>query len=435
MSGTNESNQVEDKPVEPFDTSDTDLRTHLSKAYDEEFSGDDNDEDDGAGFLDTPLPDADVGKKISPEDARDVASRKRTKDAAGSGNAVIKTDDDTAGSETDEAKSESPKENQAAEQGKKEAGGASKEGEGDSGEGEGDSKPRTFQSVYESLTDDDKKLIDEKTAPANQVSALFAGFKDSLGKWADSPVEALGAVLEINRYAQENPTDYMGWFATQVAQAGGKDMGTMDVEGRAEIFVKAAAQLGVDLIVKPPENTPNEDPFEDEETKALRQQLAEAQRLLAQNQVKMPAGPDLQRVGAQQQLHSLISSVDDTGAPKYPHFEKVEGHIRQILHERVTTNPGVAIGFDKFDEIYRQALLRHPETMNEEIARIAAARAANDAAEQNQPGSASPKPTTGKLVDPSGGGAVPRPRAGQSNEGRRLSVREILEQVTKDAEI
>lgn len=244
------------------------------------------------------------------------------------------------------------------------------------------------------------KGLDEKTAgeitrrigDAERVNKLFEGREEELRMHGVSADQAMSRLLYLNAFAQAKPDEYLAWVATQV-----------DADKAADLFGKAAAHLGLKVV---PADGAEEDEFESEEMKALREENARLKRASAPG-----FGPDTpERAGqrsAMETLHDFTTATDDTGQLRHPHFEALKPVITQMATKH-RTETGKFVTAEDLERFYATAVERMQSAFGS-----SAAQAPASVAEQKQTPAAAkpaekPKPAS-KMIDGDGQGADRRP--------------------------
>lgn len=190
-------------------------------------------------------------------------------------------------------------------------------------------KPDDLDALLDGIPDERRTAIRDRVTAADDLLAVFKGHEAELERHGVKPADAVARLVELNAYATRNPSDYLAWAATQL---GGKP---------EEVLGKAAERLGLKLV--PAQGGEDDDPFEDPEVKAMRQELA---ALKAQQQA--PAlGPDSPQARTQNDLAAL--------AARSPHWKTVEHEVAALAsaHVQRAGTPATIADVERF---YRAAV-------------------------------------------------------------------------------
>lgn len=241
----------------------------------------------------------------------------------------------------------------------------------------------------------DEKMAGEITrriGNAERVNKLFEGRERELGMHGVSADQAMSRLLDLNAFAQAKPDEYLAWVATQV-----------EPDKAADLFGKAAAHLGLKVV---PADGAEDDEFESEEMKALREENARLKRASAPG-----FGPDTpERAGqrnAMDTLRDFTTATDETGQLRHPHFEALKPVITQMATKH-RTDTGKFVTAEDLERFYATAVERMQSAFGS-----SAAQAPASVAEQKQTPAAAkpaekPKPAS-KMIDGDGQGADRRP--------------------------
>ncbi|MBK8772897.1 MAG: hypothetical protein IPM06_21040 [Rhizobiales bacterium] len=180
-----------------------------------------------------------------------------------------------------------------------------------------------------------QKIRDRLSAAA--VPESFTTHKDVLTSIAETPDKAVNTLVGLHQYANKNPDQYLAWAAWQL---GG--------DNAAEMITKAAEHLGLRVL---PAEEP--DAFEDEDTKALREENA---RLKAQvnGGRPVPFGPD---VTPNDPLASFKAETGQDGQLKRPLWNDLAPIIgERALQQRQRTGQPVTVA--DLDRLYGEEVQR-----------------------------------------------------------------------------
>lgn len=351
----------------PEDDIDTELRKQIEK-----LTADDDEAEDDGGF-DAPLETTDASATVSQDEGLDLAEQARL----GRGK---KADAETKPEPDPDAKSEAhdPPATPA-------AGASSLESADTTALLDGLDEPRRIE-------------LTRRLDAASRITGLFKGHEAELQMHGATPETAVQRFLDLNRFAQERPDEYVAWVATQT---GGKEP--------QKVLEKAAERLGFKLVPNAEDN--DDDDFLTPEAKALKEENA---RLKAQLTGRQPQfGPDtperVQARQAQQQLSGFVTARDpQTGQPLRPHFERLRPRIAELAtaHVRDSQKP---VTVDDLQRFYSQAEAEVREIAG--VANTSAAQAAPSVADQikTQAAAAAKAKAASKSIDGTGQGASRRP--------------------------
>ena len=234
------------------------------------------------------------------------------------------------------------------------------------------------------LDDEKRTTIKARVQAADEVMGVFKGREAELERHGVKPVDAMKRLIDLNSYANANPTDYLAWAASQLGNP-------------QEVLSKAAEKLGMKLITADADG----DPFEDDEIKAIREE--NRQLKAAANPIQL--GPDAPQNRAMSDLNAFTASA--------PHFQAVAPYIAAQAKAHVETT-GKAATIDDIKRFYDASVM----AMNLEHAPVqttVAAQAPAPVAQIQQKPPAAPNASVerakaaSKSLDGSGQGAGRRP--------------------------
>jgi hypothetical protein len=246
---------------------------------------------------------------------------------------------------------------------------------------------------------------------ADSVAPLFRGREKELEAAGVTPAAAVKRLVDLNSYASEHPADYLAWVATQSARDG---------RSAEQVIEEAARKLGLKVVAEAA------DPFEDEDTKKLRE---ENRRLKGYSDVQ---GPDAPGRRAAADLHAFAAETDPaTGALKRPHLKTLEPQI-SARAKALAAAEKRALTVADLGRIYDQV------TQELGMAAAAAPRAPNPPTPAAQPTPAVPSKTNdaalararaaSKSIDGAGQGANRRPALADPNASLADVIRAAMKQ-------
>lgn len=150
--------------------------------------------------------------------------------------------------------------------------------------------PSDIETLLADIPEDRREAIKARVALADEVGAVFKGRDADLKKLDMKPAQAVARLVRIHDYAMRDPTEYAAWFASQFGDP-------------AEVLTKAAEKLGMKLVKE--DSGDDDDPFEDPEIKALRE---ENRRLKGEDRPRI-VGPDDPALDAQAQLRAFAAEA------------------------------------------------------------------------------------------------------------------------------
>jgi hypothetical protein len=170
--------------------------------------------------------------------------------------------------------------------------------------------PADVDTLLDGIDGDKRTAIAARIAAGDEVLGLFKGQEERLQSLGVTPKEAVSNLLKIEQYARSNPHEYIAWAAGQMAPGKAHELLGRAAEIHGYKLVPVAADGGAD----------EDDPFEDEEKKAMRKELRE---LKAAQAHPPQIGPDAPEVRARRDLESFVSAKDTEGRPLRPFFKEL----------------------------------------------------------------------------------------------------------------
>lgn len=206
-----------------------------------------------------------------------------------------------------------------------------------------------LDSLLEGIDPERAGKIRDRLATFAGLDEVFVTHKDTLDAIAQGeggPAKAITNLLGLHQYANQNPDQYLAWAATQ--------LGGADPEA---VIIKAAEHLGLKVA------KPEEDPFEDEEIRKLRE---ENRTLKAQGR-RLPFGPDVR--SPQDQIGAFAAEKNQDGTPKRPFWDQLHPQIaaRAKAEREKTGQPVTLADIDRFyreEETRMRALFAPPAEPN-----------------------------------------------------------------------
>ena len=261
--------------------------------------------------------------------------------------------------------------------------------------------------------------ITRRLTEVQPLRDLYDRHREELAAHGSTPAEAMGRLVDINRYAMANGAEYLAWFAGNVLPA----------DQREAALTKAVAPFGYKLVKEDvaavDEALLADDEFDDDSTKRLKataREMAQKLKDAAQNQpaVQIP-GPDSPAVRAERDLRAWVDEKDATGQPLRPLFETLSPVISAKAAEQlratgkpVTTADLTRIYNDEVTLLRQRIGVPVTSAAPAQQAAVDPAKKAADAAEAARKAS--------KSVDGSGQGASRRPAAAGPNDDIRAIV-------------
>ena len=197
-----------------------------------------------------------------------------------------------------------------------------------------------IDTLLDGLEDDRRSAIKDRIAASDAMMSVFKGHEAALQAHGTTPDQVIRRLVSINEYANKKPDEYLAWAANQI-----------DPENAEAILISAASKLGLKLVRE------DEDPFEDEETKAMRDE----NRRLKSRDRKLEFGPGdvTAPVGltAEQSVEAItafVNAKNADGTPAHPHWERLRGDVaeRASAHKAST---GKFITAQDLERFYREA--------------------------------------------------------------------------------
>ena len=186
-------------------------------------------------------------------------------------------------------------------------------------------------AVTDLLTDlDDTKRaeVTRRIGEADAFKDLFKPYADQLKMYGNvTEAQAMARMLQLNAFAQAKPDEYLAWVATE-----------MNAEAPHTVLEAAAAHLGYKLVP-----AVEVDEFEDEATKALREENAALKRAQGLNY-----GPDAPANQTQRAVQTTVQAFeqakDDAGNLRHPalNYDVVRGAVAVMAREHRDTTGHVA---------------------------------------------------------------------------------------------
>lgn len=252
-------------------------------------------------------------------------------------------------------------------------------------------KASSVDALIDGLPDDRRAEIGRRLGDADQIVGLFKGREAEMERHGVTPPQAMARMLELNAFAQTNPDEYLAWVAVE-----------MNAKAPHEILSKAAERLGFKMV---PATEKNDDLFEDEEVKRLREEVRQLK-----GETSYDFGPDTEarkvERKVQQDLQDFIGARDPaTGQPLRPYFNILRDRIAQMAGER-RTQTGQPVTTEDLHAIYVQA----DAEARTAFGGNSAAQSAPTVAQQDQKAASIEKAKlASKNIDGSGQGAARRP--------------------------
>lgn len=110
------------------------------------------------------------------------------------------------------------------------------------------------------LPDDSRAAVKARLTAADEVLAVFKGREVEMERHGTKPADAIKRLVDINAYAATKPAEYLAWAASQIGDP-------------AALLTKAAETLGLKLVATTAD-ADEADPFESDDIKAMRRELA-----------------------------------------------------------------------------------------------------------------------------------------------------------------
>lgn len=252
--------------------------------------------------------------------------------------------------------------------------------------------PVSDAELLADLPEDRRAAIGERLSAATRVLDVFKGHEAELQRHNATPELAMRRLVDLNAFAQEKPDEYLAWVASE-----------MKPEAAHEILDAAAKHLGYKVV----RDGPEEDPFEDEEIRKLREENAR----LKSGGVR-DFGPDAPgRVATRsvaEQIASFSTERDETGNLRRPYFDILRPQISAEA-SALRAQTGQPVTVEQLEAIYRKV---ESEAMRA-FGITSAAQPPADAAQQTQTKKAASTIAKAKAastsIDGSGQGADRQP--------------------------
>lgn len=301
--------------------------------------------DDGGGF-DAPLDAAPVNATVSAEDGFDLADKARFKERKAATDPVAdlqKTIDDGAGKPAAAAGEGTPA--PAADPAKPAPAAAADPAKAAEGDKPAEAAPadiatKPLGDLIGTLEEPARKEIERRIGRLDQFDAIFKGREEELRMHGNlTPQQAVQRFVDLNRFAQEKPDEYLAWVARE----------TNPQQAHA-VLDGAAKILGYKLV---PDMEAG-DEFEDEKTRKLREE-----NHLLKVQGRSDFGPDSPARTATQtiehQIRNFETEKDATGALLRPHYEALKPQIAALATEQ-RARTGQPVTLQDIDGFYRAAV-------------------------------------------------------------------------------
>ena len=274
-----------------------------------------------------------------------------------------------------------------------------------------EAKPADTTDITKSTVDDLLAGIDDakrgeiarRLSAGDALTGLFAGREEEMKLHGNvTPVQAMQRMLQLNQFAQEKPDEYLAWVAGQVKP-----------EAAHTVLESAAKILGYKLV-----SETEGDEFEDEATKALREENARLKR------ASLQYGPDAPQNTVQTTIQSTLQAFtgarDATGQLKHPHLELFRGGVaaKAAAHRDTTGQVATADDLSRFYgevEATHRAALGLPAQVVAQPAISSAAQITPTVATPEQAKAAAnieKSKAASKMIDGAGQGADRRPALG-----------------------
>lgn len=257
--------------------------------------------------------------------------------------------------------------------------------------------------LLEGLDDDRREKITARVKDADEVMSLFKGREGELEQHGVTAKQAMARLIQLNQYAAEKPVEYIAWATAQLAP-----------DKAEEVLVAAAEKLGFKVT------RADDDPFEDEEVKRLRQENRKLRGL------QLDFGPDAEAAQAAaraqdpvQVIQAFATATGADGKPLRPLWEQLKGNVAMMAkgHRestgKVVTADDLARFYDKAEAEMRAALgvtAQPAPQPNDKPAAQAPAPVAGGGAKKAAPSASVERAkAASKTIDGTGQGASRRP--------------------------
>lgn len=189
--------------------------------------------------------------------------------------------------------------------------------------------PDDLDTMLSALDPAMQATIKTRVTAADEVLEAFKGRETELERFGTTPAKAIGELLKIEQYSRSKPDEYIAWAAGQL---GGDPVATL---------TKAAERLGLKVTQA---DSGEDDPFEDPDIKAMRQELA-AYRA---RETAPTLGPDAPQHRAQTDLEAFQREAT--------HFQSVAPQIAALAQAHVQTT-GKPATMDDIKRFYSAAVM------------------------------------------------------------------------------
>ncbi len=203
----------------------------------------------------------------------------------------------------------------------------------------------------------------------NFMAPLLAQ-KDQLKAMGTTPEGAVEWFISVNDFATRKPDEYIEWVLDKTLAG--------NTEGQKKAVERLAAKIGMSLV--PAAAAEEDDPFISESEKEAKRELAALKA--AQAGTPAPIGPDSPVEQNMRIIQSVRTELNPQYLPVRPHFDKVAPLMVPMIQQHVAE--GKPIDRKTVAEFYDAALLAHPETRAEAVAKISAAQAAQIVRDSNK---------------------------------------------------
>lgn len=195
-----------------------------------------------------------------------------------------------------------------------------------------------YADIMAGVADDKRDDLRARLQERDDMLSIFAGHEEMLKRFGTTPAEHVRSLVQINDYASKNPGDYLAWAAHNL---GG--------EKADELIRAAASRFGLKVVAED-----DGDVFEDDETKALREEL----RTLRAKSRTIDFGPSLGGQPAPvtaEDIDKFAREVNEDGSPRRPGFLDLGAKIAGAAqaHRAQTGKPPT---YEDLDRFYREAI-------------------------------------------------------------------------------
>jgi len=279
-------------------------------------------EDDGAGMNQEPIDGEDGPKTVSQDEGNDLAAKAKIKGDVG--------DEDKPADDKTDSDDEDPKQAEGKAKDKDPL----------------DLSSASADDLLKDIPDDRRAEIARRLTESHEAFTAFEKpyIKDQMTRFGAKPADVVSKLTDLASFAQEKPDEYIAWVAQEMASAPDKI---------GDVLAAAAKFHGYKVV----KDEPEDDLFEDEDTKALR---AENASLKAQLTGGRPSfGPDsAQRAqvrDVENEFTTFLTEKDESGQPKRPYFKNLEPQITAMAQNHVTTT-GQGVTTADLDRFYTQSV-------------------------------------------------------------------------------